>query len=411
MAMLQQQVVRRAGMAQGFTLVTAAFLPVLVIVSMFPAVPAMIGHFADDPDARWKVPAMVTAPGLSVAIVALFVGMLVDRLGRRKLLLASTFFYGIFGSLPFVLESLDAVYASRLLLGLAEAATLTTLNTLIGDYWDERGRRNWLTVQGMAGPAMSSAVLFFAGSLVAWRWNAIFLVYLVAFPIFGAMWLWLFEPQKDDSVRIALGIGEKQEATSSFPWITMCSIGAVTLFSSLLYYVFIIYGGIVWGELGVTDTAKIGQITALPTLFILAGAGVFWLLGKFGVGTRGQLFVFLTVLSAGLIFIGLASDWRMMVVGMAIQQTGAGMAIPTLIAWSTSKLPFDHRGRGMGVWTACFFFGQFSSPLIVSAVRDLIGTMQETFVAAGLLGLLTAVGILLVMSRWKSSGMALRPST
>lgn len=305
---------------------------------------------------------------------------------------------------------MNGVYAARLLLGFAEAATLTTLNTLIGDYWDERGRRNWLTVQGMAGPAMSSAVLFFAGSLVAWRWNAIFLIYLVAFPIFGAMWLWLFEPQKDDAARSALGIGEKQEAARPFPWHVMYSIGAVTLFSSLLYYVFIINGGIVWGELGVTDAAKIGQMTALPSLFILAGAAVFWVLGKFHIGPRGQLFVFLAVLSTGLITIGLARDWKMMVVGMMIQQTGAGMSIPTLVAWSTSKLPFEHRGRGMGVWTACFFFGQFSSPFIVSAVRDLFGTMQETFVAAGLLGLLGAVGILLVLSRSKSPDPALEPS-
>ncbi|MEL0212010.1 MAG: MFS transporter, partial [Novosphingobium sp.] len=104
-------------------------------VSMFPAVPAMIAHFASDPSAPTKVPAMVSAPGLTVAILALFAGLMVDKFGRRRLLLWSTGLYGFVGMAPMLLDNLDHIYASRLLLGVAEAAILTTVNTLIGDYW------------------------------------------------------------------------------------------------------------------------------------------------------------------------------------------------------------------------------------------------------------------------------------
>ncbi|OYZ40183.1 MAG: hypothetical protein B7Y31_06960 [Novosphingobium sp. 16-62-11] len=126
---------RTPGLPQGLTVIIAGFLPILAIVSMFPAIPAIIGHFAPtDPTAGTKVPSMVTAPGLTIALVAMFAGLLVDRFGRRNLLLISTFFYGIVGTAPFFLESLDAIYASRLLLGLCEAAILTTINTLIADF-------------------------------------------------------------------------------------------------------------------------------------------------------------------------------------------------------------------------------------------------------------------------------------
>ncbi|HWU01828.1 MAG TPA: MFS transporter, partial [Novosphingobium sp.] len=61
---------RQAGVFQGITLVTVAFLPIVAIVSMFPAVPAIIEHFAArDPAAMAKVPAMVSAPGLAIAII------------------------------------------------------------------------------------------------------------------------------------------------------------------------------------------------------------------------------------------------------------------------------------------------------------------------------------------------------
>jgi MFS family permease len=393
-----QQTDRRAGIPQGVTVVIAAFLPILAIISMFPAVPAMIQHFADDPSAGIKVPSMVSAPGLTIAIVALFAGILVDRFGRRRLLLVSTFFYGIFGALPFLLESLNAVYASRLALGVAEAAILTTLNTLIADYWDDRGRRNWLTIQGLAGPALSSVVIYFAGTLVEWRWNAIFLLYLAAFPIFLAMWAWMYEPRSDATARAMLGIDERSKAAGAFPWSIFAGIAALTLFSSALYYVFIINGGIVWQELGVRNPGEIGRITALPSLFILVGAAVFWSQGRLGVSARGQIVTFLVLLGAGLAVIGLASDWKGMILGMTLQQTGAGMAVPVLIAWAQSRLPAAHRGRGMGVWAACFFFGQFSSPLLVSLVRG-TGKMQHAFLIAGIIGLVASVVVWAVLSR------------
>lgn len=392
-----------AGLAQGLTVIIAGFLPILAIVTMFPAIPAIIGHFAPtDPTAPTKVPSMVTAPGLTIALVAMFAGLMVDRFGRRTLLLVSTFFYGLIGAAPFFLENLDVIYGSRLLLGLCEAVILTTINTLIADYWPDEGRRKWLALQGLVGPALSSVMIFFAGTMTAWRWNGIFLLYLLALPIWLAMLRWMFEPRSDATVRQMLGMDE--ERSEGFPWAAMLGIAGLTLFSSAIYYVFIVNGATVWQELGVTDPQSIGQITALPTLFILVGAMLFWWLGSRGTGSPTLIAIFLSFLGAGLAVMGLAADWKGMILGMALQQTGAGMAIPTLIAWAQSQLPFAHRGRGMGIWTATFFFGQFSSPLLVSVLRGAVGTMQGAFLVAGIVSAVGAAVLLVVLSR--SAGKA-----
>jgi MFS family permease len=79
-----------------------------------------------------------------------------------------------------------------------------------------------------------------------------------------------------------------------------------------------------------------------------------------------------------------------------MQQTGAGMAVPTLVAWAQTKLPFEHRGRGMGVWTACFFFGQFSSPFLVSLFRVQTGAMQGAFLIMGAAGVVGAIAACLL---------------
>jgi len=386
---------RAPGIPQGLTVVIAGFLPIIAIVSMFPAVPAIIDHFAKtDPRALVKVPAMVSAPGLTIALVALFAGWLVDRFGRRRLLLVATAAYGFIGSLPFFLDNIDAIYASRLLLGVSEAVILTVLNTLIGDYWDERGRRLWLTIQGAAGTVLGAAVILTSGYLTAVRWNGIFLIYTVGFPVFLAALAFLYEPERDTTARAMLGL---DETATGFPWRAVVTFGGVTLLGSALYYVFIINGGLVWREVGIADSASIGRLTTIPSMFIVVGSVVFWLTGRFG--PRVQLAMFFGLLGSGLMVMGAIHDWRGMVAGMALQQTGAGMAVPCLIAWAQTLLPYEHRGRGMGVWTACFFFGQFSSPLLVSVAHALLGTMQHAFAAAGLMGVVVAVLIFAFLPR------------
>ncbi|MFC3443084.1 MFS transporter [Sphingobium rhizovicinum] len=375
---------------QGITIVVAGFLPIFAIVSMFPAIPAIIDHFAGDPDARWKVPMMVSAPGLTIALIAPFAGFFVDRFGRRPLLIGATLLYGIVGTAPFFLDSLNALIACRLLLGLAEAAILTIVNTLIADYWDDRGRKDWLFLQGICGPFFASGVILMSGAASSVRWNGIFLVYAVAFPIFIAMIAWLFEPRRADGATIA-DIAQKKEMAqrTPFPIASVALIGGVTLVASALYYVFIISGSLAWREVGIMDPARIGQLTAIPSLFVMLGAVIFRLMGN--MSHQVKLATFFGLLGVGLAGIGLAPDWRWLTAALIVQQTGAGMAVATIILWAQSMLPFEHRGRGMGVWTACFFFGQFSSPWAVHQAETIVGTMQGAFLAAGLIGIIAAI--------------------
>ena len=373
---------------QGLTIVTAAFLPILAITTMFPALPSIIDHFASDPGARWKVPLMVSAPGLSIAIIAPFAGWFVDKVGRRPLLVGATLLYGVVGTAPFFLDSIDAIFASRLLLGVAEAAILTIVNTLIGDYWDDSRRRDWLMIQGLLGPFLASGVILMSGTATAIRWNGIFLVYLIAFPIFVAMLAFLFEPKRADGITIA-EIAQKPAVASPFPtrWIVMT--GIVTLATSALYYVFIINGGLAFREVGIQSSARLGELTAIPSLFVLLGAALFRVLSR--APNAVQLGTLFLLMGGGIAGIGFAPDYRWMLAALVVQQTGAGMSVPALIAWTQTGLPFEHRGRGMGIWTGCFFFGQFSSPFFVHRLDVGTHTMQGAFIGMGLFGLACSV--------------------
>lgn len=371
---------------QGAIVVIAAFLPIIAIVAMGPAVPTMIQHFADDPNARRDVPAMIGAPGLAMAFLAPFAGMLIDRFGRRRLLLISTLFYGVFGAAPLMLDSLDQIYVSRLLLGVSEAGILTAVNTLIGDYWDDRERKNWLFLQGILGPFIAAIFSLIVGYASHLQWNGVFFVYLVAFPIWAAMFVWLFEP--DRAIDKAHPDTAAEPATR-FPLGSVALVASVTFFASMLYYVFIINGALAFAEVGVTEPERYGRLIFIPSLFILLGAAVFRVLAN--KDNRLQIGAFLLLMSVGLTGIGLAQSVTGIVAALILQQTAAGMTVPTLIAWTQSKFGFEHRGRAMGIWTGAFFLGQSQSPRLVHMIDDATGSMQGAFLIAGFVGLTAAV--------------------
>ena len=387
---------------QGIIVVIAAFLPIIAIVAMGPAVPTMIEHFASDPDARRDVPAMIGAPGLAMALLAPFAGMLIDRFGRKRLLLVSTLLYGVFGSAPFLLDNLDHIYLSRLLLGVSEAGILTAVNTLIGDYWDDRGRKNWLFLQGLLGPFLAALVSLLVGYATKLQWNGVFLVYLIAFPIFAAMLVWLFEPRPSDD-KPSEAAAPQAAPAGPFPFGPALMVAAATLFVSMLYYVFIINGALVFAEVGVTEPDRYGRLIFFPSLCILLGAGLFRLLAH--KSNVLQIGVLLALLGGGLAGMGLAETVPQIIAALVVQQTAAGMAVPTLIAWAQTKFDFAHRGRGMGIWTAAFFLGQSQSPRLVHLIDTHAGSMQGAFLLAGLVGVAGAL-VALVMALGQRSNRA-----
>ena len=156
----------------------------------------------------------------------------------------------------------------------------------------------------------------------------------------------------------------------------------------MLYYVFIINGALVFREVGVTRPERYGALIFVPSLFILAGAALFRLLAM--RGNLLQLGTMLLLMGLGLAGMGLATSVPLMVAALVVQQTAAGMTVPTLIGWAQGKFGFEHRGRAMGIWTGAFFLGQSQSPRLVHLVDAQVGSMQGAFQAAGIVGLAAA---------------------
>ncbi|HEU4903597.1 MAG TPA: MFS transporter [Flavisolibacter sp.] len=368
---------RKAGAVQAWTLIFAMFLPIMAIVALAATLPTLFGRFHDLPNAGVLVPMLLTAPALCIALISPFAGRLSDLFGRRNLLLSAMFLYSFGGVAPFFLDNFWAVMGSRILLGVAEAFILTIGNALLADYFDEHDRHKWLAVQGAVGPLLAFLTILGSGFLAAKGWQWPFIVYALAFPIFIAGFVYLWEPAKKSKSQ------NVETDMTSFPWRTVLLITGITLVTSVIYYVFIIHFSLVLTANGIKDEGRIGVLSSIASIAVPFGAYVY---KKFSA--RPVFFLLLLIyllMGVGYIGISLMHDEKWIVATAWIQQVAVGLTVPTLVAWALHSLPVQHRGLGMGFWSSSFFLGQFVNPLVVGFINGFTGGIVTTVIVVGIL--------------------------
>jgi MFS family permease len=353
-------------------------LPILGAVLIAPVLPQMEDHFADVPGVEALVPMALTIPALSLALLAPFAGAVVDRLGRKRLLVTATVLYALLGTAPLWLHSLGAIVASRALVGVVEAAIMTCCTTLIGDYYSGRQRDRYLALQTMCASISATAFFVLGGAAGSAGWRAPFWAYAVSLLLAPAMAAFLPRPR---------AVGRTSAATASapaqrpFPWRPLAGTCGLTVFGSIVFYTVQVEMSFLLDDMGVTDTGMIGLAIATASAATVIGAGVFTRLGR---GPDAWLPAVFAVCALGFAVIWVAPNPAVLIVGAVINCFGGGIMLPSLLTLAMSKLEYADRGRGTGLWTGSFFVGQFLCPLVVLALTSAVGSRAG---AVGLLAL------------------------
>ncbi|MFF5158183.1 MFS transporter [Streptomyces sp. NPDC000348] len=273
------------------------------------------------------VPLVLTVPVLSLALLAPFAGVVVDRLGRKRLLVAAAVLYALFGTAPLWLDSLYAVLVSRVLLGVAEAAVMTACTTLIGDYCTGRVRDRYLAPQTMC--ASASATVFFAvgGALGTAGWRAPFWLYAVGLPLALATARALPDPQPS----AADGQPHAGAEPRPFPVRRMAGICLLTVFGAVVFCTVPVEMsyllddlGVGLDDLGVGSTGVIGAATAIAGAATVAGSVVF---PRLTDGPRRRLPAVLLLCGTGFLLMGFADSVPLLVAGAVVNCVGTGLLL------------------------------------------------------------------------------------
>ncbi|MFJ3672701.1 MFS transporter [Streptomyces sp. NPDC090106] len=362
-----------------FLLMAGSCLPILGAVLIAPVLPKMQDHFASVSGAEALVPLALTVPALSLALLAPFAGVIVDRLGRKRLLIGATLLYAVFGTAPLYLESLGAIIASRALVGVAEAAIMTCCTTLIGDYYSGQRRVKYLALQTMCASASATVFFVLGGAAGSAGWRVPFWVYAVSLLLAPLMVSALPAPARREVTEAAA-----PTARHSFPWRQLAGICALTFFGAMVFYTVPVEMAYLLDDLGVENPGVIGLATAIASAATVGGAVAFARLKRSPDPMLPPAFA-LAGLGFGVMF--LADGAPLLIVGAVVNCVGTGMLLPALLTGAMSRLAFEDRGRGTGLWMAAFFGGEFVCPLVLLALESAVGSLAG---AVGLLGLASA---------------------
>ncbi|MEV5023497.1 MFS transporter [Sphingobium sp. LMA1-1-1.1] len=377
---------QRAGFATGISLLLPITLSAMAIVLLAPNLPALLQEFASVEHHEYWVPMVLTVPALCVALFSPMAGILGDRFGRRRLLLAAFLVYAVVGIAPVFLRDLGWIIVSRVAVGMAEAMIMVLSTTMIGDYFEGPARDRWLA--GQTAMASISALLFLnvGGLLGRFGWRAPFWVYGSALLMFVLVLLFTWEPARRDSPEAE--IAQRDASSAGFPWLRMTGIIAITVFGSVLFYTAQIQSPIGLTQFGITDPARIGFLTSLASIGVPVGTYVYSRVGS-KLPIASLLLIEFTLLAIGFLLMSRSGAPAGFLAGCFINQLGAGMLLPSLLVWAISGLPFEVRSRGAGLWTGAFSVGQFLCPVVVTVAGSHTGGLRGAFgvlAAAALVG-------------------------
>lgn len=364
---------------RAIAILSASSLTLFALAAVAPSLPAIERAYGDVPDAALLTRMVLTITALFIALSAPVSGFLVDRIGRKPVLLSALVIYLASGTAGIWLESLTEILVSRAILGIAAGMILTSATTLIGDFYqgDARNRMAGVQVSVMVLAVASGTTI--AGYLADSDWRLPFYLYALALLVIPLVIFGVREP--DRTVPVPANTGApvlvyrvaimRAAVVYLLIWISMVSTFIIPSQTPFLLPEIFIPAAFMAG----IAIAVFNAVAAVTAIFfrrlrdrfdnnvILAGSYLF--------------------LGTGLLLAATAEGLAQAMLGMVFAGIGFGPLMPTMFAWLLSIAPLELRGRFVGGLTFFQFLGLFASPLYSQPIADRID-MTGAFAVTGL---------------------------
>jgi MFS family permease len=387
------------------TLLFTSTLIVMAAATIAPALPLIQVHFADEANVAFWVRLVLTLPALSIAGTAPIAGYFVDRIGRKKVLAVCTLLYGASGAAGYLAPTLSLLLASRALLGVSVGGLMTSVTTLIADYYTGEARSHFMGVQGGFMGLGGTASLALGGILAEIGWRVPFLIYSSAFAILPMILLALYEPLQAEkcverqnpvsdaavcvaeSMRPVDGDGAAGSTTgAAFPMRIAVLVYALMFGIQVIFYLMPVQLPFyLQGLTGATASQSGLALSVLTSFYAVASLQYGRVAAR--LDRLGVLALAFALMGVGYLLISIASGWAAIVLGLLLGGVGLGLMIPNLNVWLASESPPELRGRVLGGLTTATFFGRFLSPFVGQPVSTAVG-VGGAFLSAAVLVLL-----------------------
>ena len=380
------------------TLLMTASLAVMAGAIVSPSLPALEQHFSHIPRVDYLSRFIITVPSLFMAVLAPFAGYVIDTFGRRKLLIGGILLYAAAGVGGAIFDSITAILISRAFLGISTAAIMTTIGTLVGDYFSGATRNRFMGYRNASNNFGGVIYLVLGGFVATVDWRAPFLIYLVALAILPMVVKFIIEPPRNIGPADHTGGSE----VVPIPWLEIGWVYFAAFIFGVTFYMIPTQVPFYLGELGFADPALAGLGVAASTL-ATAITSLFYgrIRRHLSIET---MFIFGFGLSAvGFFAMGLAATLPFLFLGLLLFGAGQGSTTANFSIRLLDLAPYRLRGRIMGGQATAVMMGFFVSPLLSQSIAKVSSLSVAFFTASVLLLTVSAVFGLRRIWRWQSS--------
>lgn len=385
---------RSEGLLLRVALLAGGVLMVVCNTPLAPTLPQIRDAFAQA--SALQVSMVLTLPALMIVLTAPLAGWIVDRYGRKRLLVLTALLYGLAGGSGYLVQNMDALLATRALVGVAVAGLMTSVAALISDCFQGERRARFMGLSHAATGFGNTAFLLAGGALAESGWRTPFLMYLATLLLLPLFAFSLYEPQGvrrtsarngppfPSTLAALFSDGGRQLAGAPDALRRMLSdagldgpllrlllftCGLVGL-SQVVYYLIPLQLPFWLQARHATTPAQSGLAIATLALAFAVTALVYGRIAS-RVAHVPLVGLALAALGGSYVLISLAPTFAAVYAGLIVTGTALGFILPSLNLWLANRAPAWLRGRLLGAFSASIFLGHFISPLVLPAPTSL----------------------------------------
>ncbi|MEH6549239.1 MAG: MFS transporter [Pseudomonadales bacterium] len=377
-------------------------LAMVGVQNLVPALPAIAKALQLE---KGDIAYLITAFTLGNVLVAPFLAILVDRIGRRKVLLPSLCVFGVAGTFCGLVDSADWVLFFRFLQGMGSAALGAISVTILTDLYSGPDRIRWFGYN-MSITSLGMVIFPLAGGfLVQYSWRYPFFLAAAALPVALYNYIYLRYPEPLGQLNVKQYL---QNFSRSLHDPRILRLAVLNL------SVFILFGGVIVTffalliEDGFPADITLGSLTIDSQLFSGLAIALFALMVGVASARLGAIhtrFGFsrvlaLAVLGYGVALLGVqaASTPAGVLASMMVLGCAHGITVPSIVALHTKLAPEGMIAAYVTMNSLVFRIGQTLGPVLMALVYSSWGLLPVFWLGAAMA---IPMALLAGLTRWR----------
>jgi len=359
-------------------ILTATLMTPMDVPLISPALTEVQAVFSVSESRAGLLITLYALPGILLAPV---IGAVADRIGRRYVLSGCLAVFGLAGTAIAFTTDFRVALGLRVLQGVAAGSVLSAVAmTIVGDRYHGRQHDSVMGVTS-AMLALGTAVYPAIGGVLAGEaWNAPFLMYALALPVAGVVFVGL----EDRPISVDSGRGGYlREALRALP-----IRRALTLYGVMFVAFTFLFGGIytvlpfyLTSRFGVTPTTVGLSTSAMLLVTAVVSIQNGRLVAR--LSRKGLLVSGFVLYALGFLGVALAGSLPLLVGALLLFGAGSGFVTPTLFAGISVLAPDHVRGGVMSLQATVIGASQAVGPALFTLLGGALGYQLTILTTSG----------------------------